>query len=1093
MPAFNTSPTGTGTVFDIYSIGDGLFMRRVMDSVAAMSNAGLLIDLFALSLILGLLIMAFRNVMAGGNKLELGTMLVSVILGYAFFGMKATVNIHDMNFAPGEVDQPTYVVANVPFGMAAAGWLISNVSYELTEKMETAYGLGGGSTTLIEGGFGNTLEWINSIRMWEVPAFNDDAGKVGLFKDNLGNYMISCVRPAIEMGHMKLDKLLTTTAIWTPVQTDLSGGIGYNSEYLMSKWDDGLSSSPEEMVTCREAFSRLNTARVTIGSDFADAYAKSNIETSTGGKSTHAAMEGAFASIGVNTSKMQDLIAAEAVGISLENAIRGQEMSEALDSQSKLMIEQASIQRATQWAAEETMFRRIMRPMMAFFETLMYALAPFMALMLGLGTYGIQTVAKYMMLSIWVALWMPVLSIIELYQVTMMQHAVAAMNMGLDGAWTSGGVTIGKAEALRAQAIDWLGTGSAMAAFTPAITMALVWGGAVTASALASQMRGGDTVNEKLAAPDVASPGAAVSVGSAMNHDRANAGVMSGWQQQIPSLEVGSAISNNASLTKQRMESTSATASSAVSQKVSEAIGHLRTVTGQTGTTHTGQLSTQDSGSMVYQQGEQRGNDSRVDSATAVNNAVAATQTQNFGGTASAGAGTPSGSPVSASAGANAGMAGSNSDTTSTSRTKRGVEGSGGGTTESAVNTRSWLGSDGQTLSEYNSLSAADQRKVDQMVSNDKTVQKAIAANEQASKAYSETSAVQQQYGMKGSTSVATLANSAVQNGKAGMNSANVASAGLKGLSDRYYGGAELQGIADAGQRRAAADIMALYEGASKGTAGGATSEQAAFRAQAFQDAVDQRAGSGTFYGGGVRPETGANLAPNAPSAGRVHAEAAAATGPNFNAGAMVAQSRAAISGDPGAVEATRASAQSMLPTNPGGHGSQPVSAGADAANVAADMAQPFKDGVRERAKQDLAAASKGMTADSMNRTAAIWSMDAADRIAGAIPGLSPEGSANQGHPLAQMRDAIIKQSHGMLSYADANGIAVARMSESSGSDSIPRNDLNEAKAWARTERGEAALARYGHKVSGDAAMEEDGRQFADGQMTGLNWDGYDR
>ena len=50
-----------------------------------------------------------------------------------------------------------------------------------------------------------------------------------------------------------------------------------------------------------------------------------------------------------------------------------------------LMANQAILQRDTQWAAEETMFKSVMRPMMAFFEGFIYAIAPLMGFLIVIG------------------------------------------------------------------------------------------------------------------------------------------------------------------------------------------------------------------------------------------------------------------------------------------------------------------------------------------------------------------------------------------------------------------------------------------------------------------------------------------------------------------------------------------------------------------------------------------------------------------------------------------------------------------------------------------------------------------------------------
>lgn len=77
--------------------------------------------------------------------------------------------------------------------------------------------------------------------------------------------------------------------------------------------------------------------------------------------------------------------------------------------------EQAAQQRNAQWAAEQTLFTRIVRPMMTFFEGLIFAITPLMAFTIALGPAGIAMTGKYLLFALWIQLWMPILAIINLY------------------------------------------------------------------------------------------------------------------------------------------------------------------------------------------------------------------------------------------------------------------------------------------------------------------------------------------------------------------------------------------------------------------------------------------------------------------------------------------------------------------------------------------------------------------------------------------------------------------------------------------------------------------------------------------------------
>lgn len=532
----------TGREFEIYSIGDGLYMQRVLNGVAAMSNDGILLQLVAFGLLIGLLIMGVRNVMAGGMKLEIGTFLAAFLLAVFLFGLRADVVVHDMSYVPGQKVQGDFTVANLPFGIAAIGSFVSTVGYTLTERMEQGYSIPAmAEMGMSRGGFGKILEWVNSIRLWEQPTAESPSSRdLSLFQRNLTAYIRECTLPGVDMGHICLESVRAAHDPLSMHTSNCTGGIGYGSHYRMVEFVTGFGGGggsggkDTSTYTCYEGHQVLLNNAGTGEAGFYKALGSVFPET-VAAQSAQSTFAAAYESIGVASGHVQGVVLANAVGASLDRAMRSYEHRMSLTTLSEVMIEQASQQRLVQWAAEETMFRRIMRPMMAFFESLMYALAPFMALAVGLGTFGIATVFRYMMLTVWVSLWMPVLSIIQLFQITSVQHVVRALYDPMTGSDAMNPTSIAGAHLLRSEALEWMATGAALAAWTPAITMALVFSGAITASALAGKMQGQDTINEKLTAPDAVNAPPAIQRGSMGEYTQSGGGKLGG--APLPSID----------------------------------------------------------------------------------------------------------------------------------------------------------------------------------------------------------------------------------------------------------------------------------------------------------------------------------------------------------------------------------------------------------------------------------------------------------------------------------------------------------------------------------------------------------------------------
>jgi conjugal transfer mating pair stabilization protein TraG len=175
------------------------------------------------------------------------------------------------------------------------------------------------------------------------------------------------------------------------------------------------------------------------------------------------------------------------------------------------MVEQAAQQRNTQWAAEERLFSRIVRPMMTFFEAFLFAISPLMMFAIGLGPVGIGMIGKYLIFALWIQLWKPIMAVVHLYVIMAAGRKLDALQ---DTA--TGDVPIPSLSSIWKMDLilsDYLGTGGMLAASTPAISLMLIYGSAITATHLAGRLQGSDHINEKTMSPDVAQPAAALSMG----------------------------------------------------------------------------------------------------------------------------------------------------------------------------------------------------------------------------------------------------------------------------------------------------------------------------------------------------------------------------------------------------------------------------------------------------------------------------------------------------------------------------------------------------------------------------------------------------
>ena len=122
----------------------------------------------------------------------------------------------------------------------------------------------------------------------------------------------------------------------------------------------------------------------------------------------------------------------------------------------------------------------------AFIEGFGYALAPMLALVVTLGPIGIAAAGKFLKLLIWIQLWMPALAVVNLFTYLGVSAELSAIQDTQGLAITS----LTGVEQFDAVVQPWLGTAGMMAAAVPALTLMVVWGGAVAMNGLAQRLQG---------------------------------------------------------------------------------------------------------------------------------------------------------------------------------------------------------------------------------------------------------------------------------------------------------------------------------------------------------------------------------------------------------------------------------------------------------------------------------------------------------------------------------------------------------------------------------------------------------------------------
>lgn len=536
--------------FDLYSIGDSAFLEQILNAVAMISGEDDFIQIVSIGMVLGMLVMGWQALTSGGkNGVDFQQPLVAVMIWMLLFAPKGAIVIEDAY--TGAV-RP---VDNVPL-MVGLVSLSSKFGYGLTRMAEAFNPIVPGIT---ETYFADALKSINDVRRKVsepkvFQAINEALGDQSVanmqsgtstgtvnFRRSWYNYIKECTLKGIDTNRYTLDALLTQPAMeamqykssihHTLLFLDAGNPLG-TTMTCSAAYTLLIQRTNEAFATDKVKLALAESAGIKLYEDD-DLYNKLSNNF------------GSLATAGAATVDAQKYVMAAVLDNVYLQAAQGR-YQDMRDFSSAMMIGQALMQRNTQWAAEQSMFISMVRPMMSLIEGLMYSIVPIMAFLMVIGRLGQSLVGKYLLMLVWIQLWMPVLSIINLYlyMVSMSQlEALAGTGSGTPIALDSF-IGLYKTDEILG---NWLATGGMLAAATPVLTMMLITGSTFAWTSLTQRMNGADHINEKITTPDAVSNGPALN-NLAMNSNTNVGGTAgTGADSLLPNLAFDARLSSAAS------------------------------------------------------------------------------------------------------------------------------------------------------------------------------------------------------------------------------------------------------------------------------------------------------------------------------------------------------------------------------------------------------------------------------------------------------------------------------------------------------------------------------------------------------------------
>ncbi|MFB2729716.1 conjugal transfer protein TraG N-terminal domain-containing protein [Shewanella mangrovisoli] len=548
--------------FSIHSIGDSAFLEQILIAVSMITGTGDFEKMVSIGLLLGFLMICIQSVFQGAKQINLQQVLVGWILYACFFGPTTTVTIEDAY--TGQVR----VVANVPIGVGFAGGVISNVGYTITNLFETGYGVIVPNVT--ESHFSETLKLLNDVRRraYDTGVFTAlNSANGGGYVDvrrSWNNYIRECTLTKVDLNLMSLDELMNRS-------TD--SALRFNSQLYGTRLYLSTSNPDGADYTCTDGWVAISTATANLSSPVVvDALNNLlGIDTSTGDNAI-TKLTDSLQAMGATTTLSIDYLKAAVLEPLYYEAAAGR-YQDLQDYGSALMINQAIQQRNTQWAAEQSMFMTVVRPMLTFFEGFIYAITPIIAFIIVMGSFGLQLAGKYVQTILWIQLWMPVLSIINLFVHTAASNEMSSLSAsGLNSMYALSST----GDVLQ----HWIATGGMLAAATPVISLFIVTGSTYAFTSLASRISGSDHVDEKMQTPDLLKQGPVMQSQPAYNHNQFSGAMANGAESMISTFSLGSTLASGVSsaqaLQSQKSEAFQSTLGRGFSDGVSQEQAYSR-------------------------------------------------------------------------------------------------------------------------------------------------------------------------------------------------------------------------------------------------------------------------------------------------------------------------------------------------------------------------------------------------------------------------------------------------------------------------------------------------------------------------------------
>ncbi|MGV6474625.1 conjugal transfer protein TraG N-terminal domain-containing protein [Azotobacter vinelandii] len=498
----------------IYTVGSAEFLEMMLNASAMITGSGHAEDLAKIGAILGLVLIAFQAVF-NGQAIPFQKVGVMLVLYMVFYGPTTTVTIEDT--VTGQVR----VVDNVSLGPAFVGSVLSTISYDISKVSEQAFSTPG----MTQYGLFSSLNTLTRVRdalrnplaLQQFQTYR--AGEGHSLPKTLDEYLTFCtLNPVSLRNEQGIDQLYRAGSL-AQLMSNVS-----TSQYVYVY--DGSGAQP--LKSCAEAKSYLDSAlpdayEAVLGDILNKGFAEDRAAgRMVDGGDVDGSAEQALQSFSMSGKSAQQYVMTALV-MPIFNDSRVKALEHWHEKRAAMALRESLNQQEIQWAGKGDSFKNYMRPMISFFEGLLYAMTPFMAFALMLGRPGLSVLGKYLILPLAVGLWMPLLTIVNAFTIWYAGAQMESILTGYDA--TGEGFAMLQVLDMDQAITKALGVGGLLAASVPPLALFIVSGSSMVLNSVMGQATSAEKFRSEDVLPRASQPAPVLNTSPMYTGDHVTQGV----------------------------------------------------------------------------------------------------------------------------------------------------------------------------------------------------------------------------------------------------------------------------------------------------------------------------------------------------------------------------------------------------------------------------------------------------------------------------------------------------------------------------------------------------------------------------------------